>query len=198
MHERIVGLYEENAAAWNRLRGRELFEKPWLDRFAAALPPGGTILDIGCGMAEPIAAYLIGLNFRLTGMDSSPAMIALCRQRFPGGEWIVRDMRTLDLDRRFDGVIAWHSSFHLTADDQRALLPRLAAHTRPGGHLMFTSGEEAGVRIGEWMNEPLYHASLAPEEYRALLRANGFGVLDYRPRDPECGQATIWLARREP
>jgi hypothetical protein len=62
---------------------------------------------------------------------------------------------------------------------------------------MFTSGDEAGVRVGEWVGEPLYHASLAPEEYRALLESEGFTVLDYRPRDPECGYATIWLARRE-
>jgi SAM-dependent methyltransferase len=198
MHERIVGLYEETAAEFDLARSRDLFEKPWLDRFAALLPPGGSILDIGCGMAEPIAGYLIGLGFRVTGFDSAPSMIALCRERFPEGEWIVGDMRALDLGRRFDGVIAWHSSFHLAAADQRALFPRLADHVRPGGHLMFTSGEEAGERIGERMNEPLYHASLAPEEYRALLESNGFTVLDYRPRDPECGQATIWLARRTP
>ena len=56
MHERIVGLYEENAAAWDRQRGRDLHERAWLERFAALLPAGGGVLDIGCGMGEPIAA----------------------------------------------------------------------------------------------------------------------------------------------
>ncbi|HEX8585254.1 MAG TPA: class I SAM-dependent methyltransferase [Allosphingosinicella sp.] len=196
MHEQIVGLYEENAAAFDRMRGRDLFERPWLDRFAAALPPGGTILDIGCGMGEPIAAYLIGLGFRVTGYDSAPSMIALCRERFPAGEWIVGDMRALDLGRTYDGLLAWHSSFHLSHDDQRRLFPSFAAHTKPGGHLMFTSGDEEGVRIGEWMNEPLYHASLAPEKYRELLGTNGFEAIHHDPRDPECGDATVWLARK--
>ena len=51
MHERIVGLYEENAAAWDRQRGREpLHERAWLERFAALVPEGGDLLDIGCGM----------------------------------------------------------------------------------------------------------------------------------------------------
>jgi trans-aconitate methyltransferase len=195
-NERIVGLYEENADAWDRMRGRDLFERPWLDRFAAALPPGGTILDIGCGMAEPIARYFIESGFRLTGFDSSPALIALCRARFPGHEWIVGDMRALNLGCRFDGLLAWHSSFHLSPDDQRGLYPRFAAHARPGGHLMFTSGDAEGVRIGEWLGEPLYHASLAPAEYRRLLEENGFEVVEQRPRDPECGEATVWLARR--
>lgn len=115
--ERIVGLYEENAAAFDAQRSRDLFEQPWLDRFAALLPEGGTILDVGCGMAEPVAAYLIGRGFRITGIDSSRAMIAMCRARFPHQEWIVDDMRALALGRTFDRVLAWYSSFHLTRDD---------------------------------------------------------------------------------
>ncbi|MFN3388106.1 MAG: class I SAM-dependent DNA methyltransferase [Allosphingosinicella sp.] len=195
--DRIVGLYEENAAAFDAQRSRALFERPWLEAFAARLPPGGTVLDVGCGMAEPMAAWLIGRGFRLTGIDSSPAMIAMCRARFPDHEWRVEDMRRLALGRRFDGVLAWHSSFHLTREDQRALIPRLAAHIAPGGHLMFTSGDEDGVSIGRWQGEPLYHASLDAAEYRALLEANGFTVPDRPLRGGEPGDATAWLARRD-
>ena len=31
-HERIVGLHEENAAAWDELRGQELNEREWITR----------------------------------------------------------------------------------------------------------------------------------------------------------------------
>lgn len=198
VHDRIIGLYEDNADAWAAMRGTRLIEREWLDRFAARLPPGGTILDVGCGSGQPIAAYLIGRGFLLTGVDSSPSLIALCRNRFADREWIVADMRALNLGRRFDGVIAWHSSFHLAPDDQRALIPRLARHVSPGGHLMFTSGDDEGVRIGQWQGEPLYHASLAPAEYRALLEGSGFTIVDHRPRDRECGDATMWIAQMRP
>lgn len=194
-HERIVDLYEENAAAWDRLRGRELFERPWIDRFVRELPVGGTILDVGCGSGEPIGRYLIDQGLAVTGVDSSPSLIALCRRRLPAGEWIAADMRTLDLGRRFDGAIAWHSFFHLSPDAQERMFERFGAHLKPGGTLIFTSGHGAGVRVGEWQGEPLYHASLDPAEYEALLDANGFVVLDRRLRDPECGEATVWLAR---
>ena len=180
------------------MRGRDLFEKPWLDRFLAFLPPGGTLLDLGCGMGEPIARYFIENGFQVTGCDSSSSLIKMCRRRFPEHHWIVSDMRALDLQQRFDGVIVWHSSFHLAPDDQRSLFPRLAKYTRSGGYLMFTSGHDEGVGIGEWQGEPLYHASLAPEEYRALLDANGFAVVESRLRDPECGDATVWLAQMSP
>ncbi len=194
-HERIIGLYEENAAAWDRQRGRDLHERPWLDRFAALLPAGGSILDIGCGMGEPVARWFIARGFAVTGVDSSPSLIAMARERFPGQAWVTADMRALALGRRFDGLIAWHSFFHLSPDDQRPMFARFAAHARPSGALMFTSGAEQGEAIGPWQEEPLYHGSLDPAEYEDLLRRNGFVDMTRRIRDPDCGSSSVWLAR---
>jgi SAM-dependent methyltransferase len=196
MHEGIIGLYEETAAAWDKARGRDLMEAAWLRRFADLLPPRADVLDLGCGMGEPIAAWLVAQGFGVTGVDSSPSLLALAAKRLPDQQWIVGDMREVDLGRRFDGVLAWHSFFHLAPDDQRAMFLLFAAHLRAGGALMFTSGPEAGEAIGEWQGEPLYHASLAPEEYERILAANGFAVIVHKQEDQGCGGATVWLARR--
>ena len=196
MHERIIGLYEDNAAAWDAMRGADpSLEERWLELFAALLAPRADVLDIGCGSGRPIAAWLVGRDFKVTGADSSPSLIAICRDRLPNAEWHVADMRELALARRFDGLIAWHSLFHLSPEDQRRVFPRFAVHSRPGAVLMFTSGWAEGIRIGEWQGEPLYHASLDPHEYRHLLAENGFEVIAQQDRDPECGEATVWIAR---
>jgi SAM-dependent methyltransferase len=196
MHERIVGLYEENADAWDALRGAEAgLEAAWLERFASLLPGRGRILDLGCGSGQPVARWLIDRGFRVVGVDSSPSMIEKCRARFHSAEWHVADLRALALGERFDGLVAWHSLFHLPPEAQRPLFARFAAHAKPGAVLMFTSGWAEGIRIGEWQGEPLYHASLDPEEYRRLLEMNGFELLDHRLRDPECGEASVWMAR---
>jgi len=62
---------------------------------------------------------------------------------------------------------------------------------------MFTSGGSYGEAIGSYRGEPLYHASLAPEEYRALLGSTGFRVVAHIVEDPNCGGHTIWLAQAE-
>ena len=195
--EQIIGLYERHAHAWDRARGRSLVERAWLDRCTALLAPGASILDLGCGAGEPIAGHLIGRGFRVTGVDSAPTLIAVCRDRFPDHEWRVADMRALSLGRRFDAVIAWDSFFHLAYDDQRAMFPVFAQHAAPGAALLFTSGPAHGEAIGSFQDEPLYHASLDEAEYRSLLAANGFVVLRHVADDPDCGHHTIWLARRE-
>ncbi len=196
--ERIIGLYERNARAWDDARGRSLMERPWLDAFTSLLAPGAAVLDVGCGAGEPMAAHLLSSGFRVTGVDASPSLVGICRARFPHAEWHVADMRTLALGRTFHGLIAWDSFFHLGYDDQRRMFAVFARHAAPGAALMFTSGPRHGEAMGEFGGEPLYHASLAPDEYRALLAEHGFGVVKHVAEDPDCGGHTIGLARRGP
>lgn len=196
---KIIEHYERRALDWvgERSRQRVFFEKAWLDRFVALIAGGGTVLDLGCGPGKPMAAYLLSRGLGVCGVDSSPTMISLCRQNFPDREWIVGDMRALALGRRFAGVLAWDSFFHLDFDDQRHMFAVFAAHAAPGAPLLlFTSGPRHGEAIGSLYGEPLYHASLAPDEYRALLAANGFAVVAERMQDGDCGAHSVWLAQR--
>jgi predicted TPR repeat methyltransferase len=192
--EAVVDLYERHAPIYDRDRSRALQERAWLDRSLVHVRPGGTVLDLGCGMGEPIARYLIDRGFRVVGLDSSASMIALCRARFPDSEWLVADMCQLALGRRFDGILAWDSFFHLGMDDQRRMFRRFAAHAQRGAPLMFTSGPAEGETIGTWCEEPLYHASLGPADYERLLTTNGFEVRAHVPEDPACGMHTVWIA----
>ena len=190
----IWRLYDRYAHAFDRDRGRSLMERPYLDAITSRVASGGMMLDLGCGAGEPIARHLMEAGYEVTGVDAAPSMIAICRERFPQSTWIEADMRTLALHRRFDAIIAWDSFFHLDQDEQRAMFPIFGRHISPGGLLLFTSGPEAGVATGELYGEDLFHASLAPDEYRALLASAGFRVLRFTPEDPDCGGHTVWLA----
>jgi SAM-dependent methyltransferase len=174
-----------------------LYERAWVDRFLALLGPRASILDVGCGAAEPMARYLVRAGHRVTGVDTSGPLLALARGRLPEQEWIEADMRGLALGRRFDGLMAWNSLFHLSPEDQVEMFPVFREHLRVGGALLYTSGSEHGFALGDLEGEPLYHGSLDRAEYRALLEENGFGVVAYVEADPECGQQTVWLALKE-
>ncbi|HEX2590365.1 MAG TPA: class I SAM-dependent methyltransferase [Rhizomicrobium sp.] len=194
----IVSLYERRAHDWagDRARQTVFIEKGWLDRFIALVEPGGTVLDLGCGPGKPMAEYLIANGLDVCGVDSSPTMIAMARENLPGREFIVADMRTLRLGRRFSGILAWDSFFHLTPDGQRRMFANFREHAGTSAALMYTSGPRPGEAIGELRGEPLYHASLAPDEYRGLLATHGFAVVAERMEDPDCGGHSVWLAQR--
>jgi SAM-dependent methyltransferase len=194
--DRIVAHYERHASDWDADRRRLGWnDKVWHDRLVALLQKGARVLDLGCGGGMPVASHLVAQGMRVTGVDASPSLIALCRERLPDEEWIVADMRGLTLEARFDGILAWDSFFHLTPDDQRAMFAVFATHARPGAILMFNSGPAFGEAIGSYKGDPLYHASLDPVEYRELLTRHGFELIAHLAEDPRAGGRTAWLAR---
>jgi 2-polyprenyl-3-methyl-5-hydroxy-6-metoxy-1,4-benzoquinol methylase len=193
----IIPLYERHADAWfKRRHPQATMEAAWLARFTQGLPPGAEVLDLGCGTGQPIAQWLVQQGLAVTGVDSASAMLAHARRLQPAQRWVQADMRTLHLGRRFAAVLAWDSFFHLAPEDQQLMFATFEAHASPGAMLMFTSGPAAGEAIGDFEGEPLFHASLSPEAYRALLDAHGFDEVAFVPEDPGCGRHTVWLARR--
>ena len=116
----------------------------------------------------------------------------------PDARAVHADMRGLDLCETFDAIIAWNSFFHLDPKDQIGMFPVFRRHAAAGAALMFTSGHEHGTAIGQVAGEPVYHASLSPDEYEMLLNENGFTVRYFQPEDPECHRHTIWLAQFTP
>lgn len=153
------------------------------------------MLDIGCGAGEPIARYLSERGYAITGVDSSPAMIAKFRACLPGEEALVSDMRALSLGRVFHGILAWDSFFHLNHEDQRRMFSIFRKHAAPGAALMFTSGPAYGEVIGRLEGEPLYHAGLNAAEYRKLLEDVCFSTVATLAEDQTCGGRTVWLAQ---
>ena len=188
--------YEKHAAAWDRDRQSSYWnDKVWHDRFIGRLAKGATVLDLGCGSGRPVAQHMAELGLRVTGVDSSSTMISFCRERLPDHEWIVADMRQLALGRRFDGILAWDSFFHLSHDDQRRTFAIFADHASVGTILMFNTGPQHGEALGEYRGDPLYHASLSSFEYEVLTGRFGFDVIQHATNDGTAGGRTVWLCQ---
>ena len=105
---------------------------------------GSPILEFGCGTGRVLEA-LAAAGYDLTGVDVSPAMLALAREKLdrrpglPGRVRLVEaDARDVDLPERF-ALAFWaiNSFMHLTTqDDQLRALARAHALLRGGGLLI--------------------------------------------------------------
>jgi hypothetical protein len=113
----------------------------------------------------------------------------------PGQEWVVGDMRSLALGRRFQGILAWDSFFHLRHQDQRTMFRIFAVHAAPAAVVMFNAGFGHGEAVGCYQGDPLYHASLDASEYEALLADLGFELIEHSVNDPAKGGRIFWVAR---
>jgi SAM-dependent methyltransferase len=84
-----------------------------LERTIAALPPGRT-LDVACGTAF-LTRHLRG---EIVGLDQSPGMLAIARERMPEATFVEADvLNGLPLsDASFDRVFTGHFYGHLEPD----------------------------------------------------------------------------------
>ncbi len=159
-----------------------------LDLLAPA--PGERILDIGVGpglLARELAR-LVGAEGRVTGIDLSPDMLAMARERLadlPQAECLTADATDLGLpDGRFDAAVSTQVYEYVT--DMPRALAELRRVLRPGGRalildtdwrsIVFHSSDEARMArmLAVWdehLADPHLPARLGP-----LLTAAGFEV----------------------
>jgi demethylmenaquinone methyltransferase/2-methoxy-6-polyprenyl-1,4-benzoquinol methylase len=89
-----------------------------LENDVAALAPART-LDVACGTGF-LTRHLTG---HVTGLDQSPRMLEIARERAPQAEFVQGDaMRLPFADGTFDRVFTGHFYGHLTRGDRQAFL----------------------------------------------------------------------------
>lgn len=191
VYNKVADWFAEN-------RDKGLMEKKYLDELILHLDADSSVLDLGCGTGIPILGYFLSQKLNITGVDASDKILSIAKKNFPSTQFIRADMRELSLHKTFDAIVAWHSFFHLPAEDQPAMFATFKAHLNPGGILLFSSGTTHGEAWGQIDGEKLFHGSLNTEEYQKLLTDHHFTLLIHQVNDPECGNANIWMAKYTP
>jgi SAM-dependent methyltransferase len=108
--------------------------------WAQTLPPGATVLDLGCGTGVPITRAILDQGLTVYGVDASPAMISAFRANFPDVPVACESVEASEFfGRTFGGIVAWGLIFLLPPASQRALIRRAAAALEPGGRFLFTA-----------------------------------------------------------
>ncbi len=110
-----------------------------------AVESGGPVLECGCGTGR-LLIRTARAGLAVTGLDSSPAMLAVCRGKLETEPDDVRsrvtlaagDMRSFDLGKKFALVTVPFRPFQhlLTVEDELACLARVRRHLKPGGRFI--------------------------------------------------------------
>ena len=168
--------YEAIAAEYLRRREEAGVGVEVVHDWARGLPPGGAVLDLGCGHGAPIASALIEEGFDVHGIDASPTLVAAFRARHPDAKVRCGAVEDADLPARsYDGVLAIGLLFLLDGATQRRLIRAVAQTLRPGGRFLFTAPREAC----EWTDVLTGRRShsLGAELYAAVARDAGLALV---------------------
>ena len=154
-------------------------------RTARAIPDPleGPLLDVGCGSGLLIARLLSrDPRPHVTGVDVSPEMLALARERIGDrASLVLADAAALPFPRGSFAVVATSSSLHHWPDPL-AGLREIARVLRPAGTLVLTDwrADHFPTRVRDLalrMTDPSHQAVLSVGGARTALRSAGFEVV---------------------
>jgi SAM-dependent methyltransferase len=118
---------------------------PWIVRWAGAIAPHGTVLDLACGSGRHVR-YLTARGLRVTAVDRDQA--ALAQLHGVAAEVIAADLEAAPWPlpgRRFDAVVVTNYLW-------RALLPDIVASVAESGLLLYETFALGQERIGRPSN----------------------------------------------
>jgi SAM-dependent methyltransferase len=158
-----------------------------LDRYAAAIRDSGRVCDLGCGTGT-IARQLASRGVDVFGVDISPGMVAVARNRYPDVAFREGDMRALDLpDASVAGVVSFYSILHLARPEVRPALSEIGRVLCPGGLVLITAYQGDGEDHTDlWLGcaVSIDTTLFRPGELEALVEAAGLRVDEVVVRDP--------------
>ena len=188
--------YDAVAADYAERFSGELAARP-LDRAMLAgfaelvLAAGaGPVADIGCGTGR-VTAHLSALGLPVSGIDLSPRMVAVARQRHPELRFGVGSMLALDLpDGALGGVLAWYSTIHLPDERLPEAFAELGRVLAPEDHVLlaFQAGGEP-LHLTQALGHPVsldFHRR-QPDRVAELLGQAGLVVRARLLREPDAG-----------
>lgn len=194
---RVRETYDQVAQSYFDKLGDELIDKPfdgWLLERVASLAGSDPIVDVGCGPGH-IAAFLADTGARVSGVDLSPAMVALASREFPDLDFSVGNLFALLKPRTAAGwgaVVAWHSLVHLAGSELAPAVGALARTLAPGGVLAVAvhAGDEVR-RVTELVGEPV-ELDFVLHDQADLLAAfatAGLSEVEWYRRGPSADEA---------
>lgn len=148
--------------------------------WAAALPRGAAVLDLGCGPGVPITQVLVDAGLRVWAVDASPRMLAAFQARFPD---LPTECASVEASRffdppfhgAFDAAVAWGLLFLLEDGVQAHVLAKVARALAPGGRFLFTAPAPACTWRDAQTGRP--SRSLGAARYVSLLAADGLQLV---------------------
>ena len=134
MRQRLA-YWDTFARSFKRWEGpRRYYHERLAEVFALAIPPGMRVLELGSGCGDLLA----GLRpCRGVGVDLSPVMVDLARQRHPELEFIQADVHSLHLDEQFDFIVC--SDLVNELWDVQQVFERAAHHAHPRTRLLLNA-----------------------------------------------------------
>jgi len=192
--------YNRIAENWHRDHSTDVWWHEGTNVFISLLPPGGRVLDVGCGSGVK-SKYLVDHGFKVVGIDIADKLLEIAKREVPQGEFREFSMTNLSLLRgQFDGVFAQASLLHIPKNVAGDVVQKMAERLMPEGLLYVAvketregnSDEEILKENGYGYEYERFFSYFTMSELEQHFARAGLEVV-VQLRNPSPSGNTVWL-----
>ncbi|MGW1253692.1 SAM-dependent methyltransferase [Streptomyces sp. NPDC002513] len=206
-HNLHFGYWDRPEDAWPLERAEERFTELMIERLRPA--PGGSVLDVGCGMGTPAIRLANATGSKVTGITVSHEQVKRASARASAAgvadqvSFQYADAAALPFEENsFDAVWALESIIHMP--DRVQVLREIARVIRPGGRVVLTDFfERAPIpdrkrsAVAKFYENWVMGPRVTIDDYPRLVREAGLRLVEVSDISEQVMRRTLeGIARR--
>ncbi|MFP4051867.1 MAG: class I SAM-dependent methyltransferase [Thermoplasmata archaeon] len=157
-----------------------LFDEDNFQDFLKELLEEGRILDVGCGIGEPVTRCLVDQGYNVVGIDISREMLKKAREDIPEADFVHQDMTTLSFTKdSFIGLTAFYSIIHVPKEEHLSLFKRFNDILKLDGVMLISLGSsEWEGKNPDFLGSEMFWSHHSPEKSLGLINESGFEIIE--------------------
>lgn len=173
--------YDKIAKAYHKQR--HIYKsKALLTKFSKQLPKGSKIIDLGCGAGVPVAKFLVGKGYEVTGIDFADGMVKLAKKNVPKARFLKMDVTKMKFRRgEFDAAVSFYAIIHIPREKHAGIYKKLHQILKPNGVMFINAcGSDAEGWEGyqkDYLGVPMCWSFYSPKKTSKMIKDAGFEIL---------------------
>lgn len=177
--------YNKIAKKYDKEYGNDLSDTPYIDIFLSKTC-GKRILDIGCGTGT-LSEYIANKGYNVDAIDFSEEMLKIARNKIKNVNFIQMDMRNINLDKKYDGIMLAYSLFHISKKEVIKAIQTYYDLLNDQGTMLIILQEGEGEKyVEENLEKGLkkFVNFYSFEEIKKVLNINHFKIIEKLRKKP--------------
>lgn len=177
--------YNKIASNYEKEYENDLSDAPYIDSFLSQVE-GNYILDMGCGPGT-LSKYIANKGYNVDAIDYSEEMLKIAREKINNVNFIQMDMRNVEMNKKYNGIMLAYSLFHISKDEVKNVLPKYYDLLEDNGVMLIILQEGSGEdyvseNLGTGLKKFINYYSF--EEIEKVLNDNNFEIIEKNRKKP--------------
>lgn len=132
-----ASIFDDLHSSYDQVYSEATIQIDYVRKLSSRLPPGSSVLDIGCASGVPNGVLLERAGLKVTGLDISEKMLDEAKKNIKTGIFMREDVNSFIPEKPFDAIVCTLALLAEPSASSYSLAFKISSWIKPGGFLLF-------------------------------------------------------------